>query len=114
MNNDQLDHILSLLQEALRRLDRLGSPYQPELAPAFASVIHTMSAPVASANQRCLLIGAARSRVITVERRVVNGMIRDNSISSFQMPDLLRVRLICTELLNLFNDSLDELKNIKK
>ena len=114
MNTDQLSHVQNLLQEAQHRLERLGSPYQLELAPAFAGVINTLSAPVASTNQRCLLLGAARSRVIFVEKRVINGMLHDNSIGSFQMPDMLRVRLICTELLNLFNDSLDELKNIKK
>ena len=110
MKSLNIPYMIELLQEATCRLGNLGSSYELTLAPAFATVIDTLQAPAYHRHHQGLVLSAARQRITTAEKHVIRGMIEDARITFDQMPDLLRIRIICAELLDMINDTSEEMK----
>jgi hypothetical protein len=113
MTNKQFEHMIDLLREAVTCLSRLKNQYEWELAPVFVKSLDTLQTPTVSTYQEILLLSSVRQRVSFAEKKVVGGLIHDDSLSSVEISDLVRVRLICHKLLNNLVDAIDNLK-IKK
>jgi hypothetical protein len=111
MKPSYLNHIIDLIEEALACLDRLGRQYELELAPAFVESMNALQTPSVVPSQQLLLLSAVRRRIKTAERTVVDGLINGQPVVSTKMSDLVRVRLVCTELLNTLNEANLTLKN---
>ncbi len=111
MKPPYLIRIIDLIEEALACLNRLGKPYELELAPAFVEAKNALQTPIIVPSQQVLLLSAVHRRIKGAERTVVDGIINGQPVVSSKMSDLVRVRLVCTELLNMLNEAKQTLKN---
>jgi hypothetical protein len=69
-----------------------------------------LSAPATSNSHLSLVLSAARRHTQDIEKRVVALIIGDERISQREMSHLVRIRLLCAKLLNLFARALADLK----
>lgn len=106
----QKQHILNCLSEARTHSIGLSAVPTDELISALDKTRLVMEAPVTHTRQLPLVIAAARRHVTNAERQTVAWIVGPDSISRQEMAHLVRVRLICAELLNLLSDALTGLK----
>jgi hypothetical protein len=111
LNLPYFDRINELIQEALACLSRLGVKYELELAPAFAESLNVLQKPAAIPSQQLLLLSAVQRRIKFAEKTILNGILHGHAVTSSKMSDLVRIRLVCSELLNILNDVNLTLKN---
>lgn len=113
MDKTQLEHLIDLIQEAVACLGRLKNSYEYQLAPVFVKSLDTLQTPAVSRYQQILLLSSVQRRVSFAEEKVVSGLIHDNSVTFIQTSDLVRVRLICHEILTNLVEAIDKLKKAK-
>ncbi len=104
------EHLLVLIKEALQRAALLGLPYESNLTPEFIQAQNTLETMPVLNSQQVLILAAARRRITQAERQTVALIIGDNPITGQQMSHLVRIRLICTELLNLLSSMLEQIQ----
>lgn len=103
-------HVLNLLNEAVARASTSGGHLQSDILSALDQARTALSAPVTIKSHLPLVLSAARRHVLTVEKHAVSRIIGPDSVSQHEMASLVRLRLICTELLNILAHTLAELK----
>jgi hypothetical protein len=103
-------HALDLIQEAVGRAAQLGEPYECDLVEGFLKAKDTLGASAVASSQVALVLSAARMLITKVEKRTIALIIGDDPITGNQMSHLVRIRLICAELINLFTAVLENLK----
>jgi hypothetical protein len=104
------DYLIGLIQEAIRRDAQLGNPYKNNFAPDFAQAQEALETPAVPGSQTALLLAAVRRKITLVEKKIVTLIISDKPITTQQMSHLVRIRLICTELLNTLSAMLEQIK----
>ncbi len=104
------DYLLGLIEEALRRAALLGRPYESNLTPDFILAQKTLETLPDINSQKALILAAARRQITQAERQTIALIIGDNPITGQQMSHLVRIRLICTELLNLLSSMLEQIQ----
>lgn len=114
MDKNQLEHLIDLIQEAVACLGRLKNSYEYQLAPVFVKSLDTLQTPASTRYQQILLLASVQRRVSFVEEKVIGGLIHDNSVTFIQTSDMVRVRLICHEILTNLVDAIENLKKVKK
>jgi hypothetical protein len=104
------ERITTLVHEAVARLPNLGNQYNDDLGQQFGKVQTLLDAAPSARNQKTFLLGLARHHIARAEETIVKQILGDGSISVDEMSHLVRVRLICTELMNLLAQSLEEFR----
>jgi hypothetical protein len=104
------DRVLNLIQEAIGRVSNLGKRQKAVLAPEFDKALETLGTSASAKHHQALILSAARRHISQAEKQAIAHLIGDDPIYSQEMSDLVRVRVICAELLNILTYSLDTLK----
>jgi hypothetical protein len=105
------DDVYRLIEEACSRAAQLVNPYRDDLSFGFAQVRETLQASTAIVSQLALILSAGRRRVTEVEQKTVALIIGDDIFNSQQMSHLVRIRLICAELINLLSTILERIND---
>lgn len=113
MDKTQLEHIIDLINEAVTCLGRLNNNYVLELAPVFVKSLDTLQTPAGSRYQQILLLFSVQRRISFAEEKVIGGLIHDSSVTFLQTSDMVRIRLICHELLINLMDAIESLKKVR-
>jgi hypothetical protein len=92
--------VLGLVQEAMTRLGQLGGHLETTLKPGFVQTRQSFETSVGGMSQWPLILTAASLRIRNMEKKIVAVIVGDDSITSQQMSHLVRLRVICAELLN--------------
>jgi hypothetical protein len=103
---------VNLVEEAMQRTARMGETYEVALVPVFNDALNVINASTANSRNQLLILSAARRHITIAEKHAVAWMIGDDRINSQSMSDLVRVRLICSELLGMLNNAIDEIKGL--
>ncbi len=111
-NFPRKDHVLGLLLEAVWHSSQIGNPYWGSLMPDFEQAQHTLETLPDLKSQQALILSAARRSIVQAEKKTIALIIGDDPINGQQMSHLVRIRLICTELLNLLSEMLDRIKGL--
>jgi hypothetical protein len=104
------ERISTLLHEAVKRIPRLASNYNTDIKLEFNKVQMLLDATPVARGQKSLLLGLARQHVARAEKCVVKEIVHNEFVTVDEMSDLVRVRLICAEISNLFTQSLEEFR----
>ena len=104
------ERVSTLIHEAVTRIPHLGRDYNNDLDHEFNKIQTLLDAAPVARSQKTLLLGLARHHIARAEETIVKTILGDGSISVDEMSHLVRVRLICTELMKLLNQSLDEFR----
>jgi hypothetical protein len=104
------EHCIGLIQEAIRRDGQLGNPYKNNFAPDFAQAQEALETPAGPGSQTALILAAVRRRITHIEKNIIQLIISDKPITSNQMTHLVRLRLICTEVINMLTTMLEQAK----
>ena len=107
---DKLLKLKVLIKEALQRSNQLGSPYEGNLSPDFLQVLKNLEDLPDQQSQQALIISAARRQIDQAEKLTVALIIGDDPITGNQMSHLVRIRLICAELMNLLSAMLEQIQ----
>jgi hypothetical protein len=103
-------YVLTLLNEVAAAASDLQRGFTADIVLAAHKAKDALSAPTTTAGHLSLVLSAARRHIQTIEKRVVALIIGDEPISQREMSHLVRIRLICTELLNILARALADLK----
>ncbi len=107
-------HIHKLLDEALERASAIHRSFTADMVSAVQRAMTALSAPVTAKGHLALMLSAARRHVLDLEKRTVGLIIGDEPISQQEMAGLVRIRLICAELLTILADALAESKLLNR
>jgi hypothetical protein len=106
----QKDYLLCLIKEAVSRAAKLGEAYKSDLDGDFLQAQKNLEIFSEVNAQQTLLLSAARINITQVEKKTIALIIGDRPITGQQMTHLVRIRLICTEILNLLSAIMEGLK----
>ena len=101
---------MGLIKEAVKRSSQMGSPYEGNLAPDFEQAQQTLETLPELKSQQALILSAASRLITRVEKKTIALIIGDDPITGQQMSHLVRIRLICAELLNLLTAMLERIR----
>jgi hypothetical protein len=104
------ERVTTLVHEAVTRIPHLGRHYNNDLGQEFTKVQTLLDTAPSARSQKTFLLGLARHHVARAEDTIVKQILGDGSISVEEMSHLVRVRLICTELLNLLAQGVEEFR----
>ena len=107
---DNLFKLQGLIKEALQRSNQLGSPYKGNLTPDFLQALKSLENLPEQQSQQALIISAAKLKINQAEKQTIALIIGDDPITGNQMSHLVRIRLICVELLNLLSSMLEQIQ----
>jgi hypothetical protein len=99
----KINYLLGLIAEALQQSLLIGNPYTTRLTPDFIQAQETLESMPEQNSQLALILSAARRRITDAEKHTIALIVGDDPITGKQMSHLVRIRLICAELLNLLN-----------
>lgn len=103
-------HVLNLLSEAVIHASTSGDRLKADVASALHKAREVLEAPVTAKSHLPLVLSAARRHVSSAEKHTVARIIGSEPVNSQEMASLVRLRLICAELLNILTHTLAELK----
>ena len=104
------ERVFTLIQEAIESMANLGKRQYAALAPELTKALQTLETTASARHQQALILAAVRRHISMAEKQVVAQLIGDEPIYSNEMPDLVRIRVICAELVTVLTYSLDQLK----
>jgi hypothetical protein len=110
MESNLQDRMINLIQEAIGRIASLGRQEEFALLPVFIDARNSLQGSFYNEKTQKLLLRAAAQRIVHAEKHTVSLIIGDVDISISEMSHLVRIRLICAEVINLLNQVLDELR----
>ncbi len=103
------DYVIGLIEEAVGQAAQLGE-YKNTLAPDFKQAQSILETLAELKSQQALLLAAARRMITQVEKKTIALIIGDDPITGQQMSHLVRIRVICTELIELLSTILERVK----
>ncbi len=102
--------VLRLIDEAVTQATLLGGPYNRDLVSGFVQAQTTLGTAAEARSQVALILSAARIGITKIEKKTIRLIIGDDPITGQQMSHLVRIRLICAELINLLTSTLDQIR----
>lgn len=102
--------VSALLNDVAGAAADLQRSFTADIISAVEKAKGAVSAPATSNSHLSLVLSAARRHTQDIEKRVVALIIGDERISQREMSHLVRIRLLCAKLLNLFARALADLK----
>jgi hypothetical protein len=104
------ENVLRLIDEAVKHTGQLEGTYKSELMPDFVQAHETLITSSDFKSQIALILSATRILIAKAEKKTIRLIIGDDFVTGQQMSHLVRIRLICAELLGLLNTTLDRMK----
>jgi hypothetical protein len=105
------ERFIDLVDEAVTRVSNLGGSREALLAPEFAKALSTLDSVAKAKSHQALVLSAARSHISRAEKQVVAQIIGDDTVYTQEMSELVRLRIICAEMMKILSTSLDRLKS---
>ncbi len=103
------EHVIGLIEEAVGRAAQLGE-YKNNLTPDFRQAQNILETLAELKSQQALLLAAARRMITQVEKKTITLIIGDDPITGQQMSHLVRIRVICSELIELLTTIMERVK----
>ncbi len=103
------EYVISLIEEAVVRAAQLGE-YKNNLTPDFRQAQSILETLAEFKSQQALLLAAARRMITQVEKKTIALIIGDDPITGQQMSHLVRIRVICSQLIELLSTILERVK----
>ncbi len=103
------ENMLGLIDEAILQVSTLRGSGVPEIMSVLEKARHVLTSPVRADRDVPLVLAAARWRVADVEKYTVKRIVHDE-VDSPTLSILVRVRLICAQLLRILDGALDEVR----
>jgi hypothetical protein len=104
------ERVLFLIQEAIDSVSNLGRCQNLDLEPELTKALQTLETSASARHHQALILAAVRRHISQAEKRVVALLVGDEPIYSYEMPDLVHIRIICAELVSTLTYSLEQLK----
>jgi hypothetical protein len=104
------ERVFALIQEAIESVSHLGKRQTTALEPELTKALQTLETSASARHHQALILAAVRRHISQAEKQVVAQLIGDEPIYSDEMPDLVRIRVICAELVAVLTYSLEQLK----
>jgi hypothetical protein len=104
------ERVLYLIQEAIKSVSNLGKRQAMVLEAELTKALQTLETSASARHHQALVLAAVRRHIAQAEKLVVAQLVGDDPIYSYEMPDLVQIRIICAELLSTLTFSLDQLK----
>jgi hypothetical protein len=104
------ENVLRLIEQAVEHSRQLGGSYKSDLLSDF---VQAQQALITSTNMKshlALIVSAARMMIAQAEKKTVRLIIGDAPVTGQQMSHLVRIRLICAELISLLSNTLEWIK----
>jgi hypothetical protein len=105
------EKIIRLIREAIQHILALGRQDELALLPVFKDTLTVFDVAPYNRSSRLLLLSAANQHITKAEKKTVSTIIGDLDFSINEMSHLVRIRLICAELVNLINQGLEEVRS---
>lgn len=102
--------IHTLVGTALLQSKDLTEGRDQQVGESLGRVQKLLTTPTKERNQILLILSAAITHMRVVERLVIEGMRLDKWVSLYEEGILVRIRLICAEVIGLLTDATEELK----
>jgi hypothetical protein len=113
MESTAFARIRLLIKEAIERLNAFGRQDELALLPIFIDARRSLDTNAANRSAQILLLSSTNRRITRAEKQVVSWIIGDQRVNSNEMSHLVRVRLICAQILNLLSDELESIRGRK-
>jgi hypothetical protein len=104
------ERVVYLIQEAITSVSNLGKRQTLALEPELTKALQTLETSATARHHQALVLAAVRRHISQAEKRVVDLLVGDEPIYSYEMPDLVQIRILCAELISTLTYSLDQLK----
>jgi hypothetical protein len=104
------DYMLGLIAEAVKRSAQLGKTLESDLAPGFLQAQNSLDSYADLKSQQTLVLSAARMMITRAEKKTIALIIGEEPITGSQMTQLVRIRMICAELITLLSSILEWVK----
>ena len=107
------DRLRGLILTAMAHSE--GFKYESDeiVTASLDKVCQLMDTPVRESNQLKLMISAAMQHIRKLEANVLDSMRLDRWVSMHDEAILVRIRLICAELLGILTDAFDEMHLVR-
>jgi len=102
--------IRTLIARAREESHDLTVAEEPEMVTAFDRLVELLDTPVNGKQQLLLLLSAGQIAMQRAERLVLQAMRLDRWISQNEEAVLVRLRLICAEIMSLLTDGSEDLR----
>ncbi|MEN4040869.1 MAG: hypothetical protein ROW52_01280 [Anaerolineaceae bacterium] len=102
--------LMRLIAEAVEHVQKLGDSCCGSLLPDFIRVQNTLTAPSHLKAHLVLMLSATRMAITQIEKKTIALIIGDAPITGQQMSHLVRIRLICAELIGMLTNTLQWIK----
>lgn len=102
------ERIFTLVDEAISQISTLGDSGVPDIISVLEKTRQVLENPVRAERDIPLVLSAARWRVTNVEKYAVRRIVHDDKVDGRAMSILVRVRLICAEIIRILDRALDE------
>jgi hypothetical protein len=104
------EHVLRLIEKAVEHSGQLGGSYKSDLLSDFVRAQQALVTSADIKSQLALVVSAARMMIAQAEKKTIQLIIGDAPVTGQQMSHLVRIRLICAELIGLLSNTLEWIK----
>jgi hypothetical protein len=105
--------VMRLIDEAVEHTRELGENYRGNLLPDFIRAQEALVSSSKLKSQLTLILSATRMAITQAEKKTIGLIIGDDPITGQQMSHLVRIRLICAELIGLLSNTLQRIKQAR-
>jgi hypothetical protein len=103
-------NVMRLIDEAVNHAGKLGGSYTSQLLPDFIRAQQSLLTSVDIKSHLSLILSAARISITKAEKKTIRLIIGDDPVTGQEMSHLVRIRLICAELIGLLSSTLEWVK----
>jgi len=103
-------HLRNLIDEAIVQVSTLGESIEADIVLVLEKTRQVLASPAESKRNLPLILSAARWRVRDVEKYAVRRIVHDDNVDGHSMSILVRVRLICAEVIRILDAALNDLR----
>ena len=100
----------NLIDQAIVQVSTLGEGSEAEIVLALEKARQVLDSEVGTKRNVPLILSAARWRVTGVEKYAVRRIVHDDKVDGASMSILVRVRLICAEVIRILDAALDDFR----
>lgn len=103
-------HVLTLIDEAIGHISALSEQSNSEIKSVLVKTRQVLQGSGVAQRSVPLVLASVRGRVKDVEKYTVARILHDNRVDGHVMSILVRVRLICAEVIRILDMALDNFR----
>jgi hypothetical protein len=104
------ENVLQLIDKAVEHSGQLGGSYKSDLLADFVRAQQALTTSANITSHLALIVSAARMMISQAEKKTIRLIIGDAPVTGQQMSHLVRIRVICAELISLLSNTLEWIK----